>query len=69
MLLKLANTALEQAGWPTRVLAGSQTFPTGDNIRNVGSGDECDNSPNQKPVERGKTIHDRPLICITKWYQ
>jgi len=67
MLLNLANAALEQAGWPTRVLAGSRTFPTGDNIRNVGLDAERDNSPNQRPVERGKIVHNRPLIRVTKW--
>ena len=67
MLLKLANAALEQAGWPTRVLAGSRTFPTGDNIRNVGLEDKRDSSPNQKPIERGRIVHNCPLICVTKW--
>ncbi len=54
MLLKLANADLEHAGWPRRVLAGSRTFPTGDNIRNVGLEDECENLQSQKLIKYGK---------------
>lgn len=35
MLIKLANDALQKAGWPTKIQTGRFAFPLGENERNV----------------------------------
>jgi hypothetical protein len=35
MLIKLAQTAFDAAGWPTKIDTGRYMYPLGNNLRNV----------------------------------
>ncbi|CZR58635.1 uncharacterized protein PAC_08527 [Phialocephala subalpina] len=67
MLLKLANGALEKAGWPTKVLTGARTFLLGDNNRNVGVKDSCEDLEDCMTVNDSEMVRNPGLVRKHNW--